>query len=120
MTINEEARQSDIAAELQELSRTLAHSTRAVPKPSESYRLLGELSSTVTDLAQVVNQIAQWHNQVEDGVHYDGEDGGRTGSPKLASSELLVAASSLILAAEHISRAHSHNAVVRWYETAQR
>lgn len=38
MTINEQDRQAQIAAEAEALTRTLAHSTREVPKPVECRR----------------------------------------------------------------------------------
>ena len=36
MAVNEEQRQRAVAVELAEVARTLAHSTREVPVPSES------------------------------------------------------------------------------------
>lgn len=61
MAINEQARQLVVAGELEATARTLAHSTRAVPKPFESYRLLGDLSATADHLAQVLAQLTTWH-----------------------------------------------------------
>lgn len=119
MATNEETRQLDIASELEATARTLAHSTRAVPKPSESYPLLGELSATADHLAQVLTQLAAWHASAQDGTHYDGEDGGRNGSPQAAADELHAAARAVAEASGHIGRAHAHNGVVRWYETPQ-
>ena len=117
MTTNEEGRQVAIAAEIEEMTRSLAHSTRTVPRPFDSYRLLGELSATADHLAQVLTQLATWHRNVEDGTHYDGEDDGRTGSPLAAADELDTAARAFAEASEHISRAHSANAGVRWYDS---
>ena len=51
MAINEEQRQLEIAAEVEELARALAHSTRDLPHPRDSYRLLGELGATIDHLA---------------------------------------------------------------------
>ena len=45
MAVNDEGRQIEIADELAEVARTLAHSTRAVPRPSDSYELLASLRS---------------------------------------------------------------------------
>lgn len=117
MTINEESRQVAIAGELEATARTLAHSTRAVPSPIDSYRLLGELNATADHLAQVLNQLAAWHGSAEDGMHYDGEAGGTLASPTAAGIELTEASQAVTKAAEHISRAHSHNGVVRWYDS---
>lgn len=115
MAINEESRQLEIAAETEELTRTLAHSTRDVPHPLQSYRMLGELGATLDHLAQVCAQLSTWHSRAEDGTHYDGEDGGRTGSPRAAADELRTASSALRLASGHIGKAHTHNSVVRWH-----
>lgn len=117
MTINEEGRQLAIASELEATARTLAHSTRAVPSPADSYRLLGELNATADHLAQVLKQLAAWHSSAEDGVHYNGEDGGTVASPTAACIELTEASQAVAKAAEHIGRAHSHNGVVRWYDS---
>lgn len=119
MVVNEETRQVGIAAEVEELTRTLAHSTRAVPKPSESYPLLRELSATADHLAQVLAQLANWHAAVQDGTHYDGEDEGQVGGPQRAAAELTRAAREMKAAADDISLAHVSNSFVRWYETPQ-
>lgn len=119
MAINEEQRQLEIAAEVEELARALAHSTRAVPHPIDSYRLLGELGATIDHLAQVIDQLGKWHSRTEDGTHYDGEDGDGTGSARAAADELTTAANMLRLASSHVHRAHGHNGVVRWYQEPQ-
>lgn len=119
MAINEDARQRAVAAELEAAARTLAHSTRAVPNPADSYELLGELSATADHLAQVLVQLATWHDAAQDGTTYTGEDGDRTGSPQAAAAELYAAAREVTEASQHISRAHSHNAVVRWQQPPQ-
>lgn len=115
MAVNEVGRQLEIATEIEDLTRTLAHSTRDVPKPRESYKMLGELGAVVDNLAQVMAQLGAWHARAEDGIHYSGEDGGTTGSAQAAADELRAAAGSLREASEAISRAHSRNSVVRWY-----
>lgn len=119
MTTNEEHRQLDVAREVETGARTLAHSTRTVPSPSESYALLGELGATVDHLAQVLEQLSAWHGQAEDGVHYDGEAGGLYGSAEATGKELGDAARTLREASEHITHAHSLNSVVRWFDAPQ-
>lgn len=119
MAINEDHRQADIAAELEETARGLAHSTRTVPVPSDSYRLLGELNATTAHLAQVCQQLATWHDGVADGTHYEGEDSrgdGATGTVAAAAG-LRNAASALSEATQALMAAHSANGVVRWYDT---
>lgn len=66
MVTNEEAGQVRIAGELEERARMLAHSTRSVPVPSDSYFLLGELRATVDDLEQVCRQLGAWHAPARD------------------------------------------------------
>ena len=53
MAINEETQQVEIADQLAEIVKTLAHSTRAVPKPSDSYALIADLAQAQEILAQV-------------------------------------------------------------------
>jgi len=119
MPINEEHRQVEIAHEVEALARTLAHSTRDVPVPSDSYTLLGELVGTVDNLEQISRQLGAWHSQVIDGTHYAGEDergDGATGTVT-AASELERAAAALSTASEALRAAHSANGVVRWFDT---
>lgn len=121
MSINEEHRQVEVAAQLSAQARTLAHSTRNVPSPRDSYDLLGELVATVGDLEQVCRQLSSWHTSVVDGVHYQGEDDrgdGATGTV-VTAAELTRAAAALDAAAVALRTAHSANGVVRWFDTAR-
>lgn len=120
MAINEQGRQLEVAREAKELLRTLAHSTRDVPNPRDSYSILGELGAIIDHVAQVCDQFASWHNRVEDGTHYKGEDGGTEGSARATAAELTTAAGALRLASNHVGHAHSHNAVVKWYPEPKR
>lgn len=126
MAVNEEQRQVAIAAELAEAARTLAHSTRQIPRPFDSYTLLGELSAAQRSLAQVYEQLAVWHGQVEAGIHHDGEDPsaraedyGTGGAAGRAASLLREAAERAGLAEDSLREAHSANAVVRWFDAAE-
>ena len=74
MATSQPHRQTEIAQTLEQTARTLAHSTRDVPAPFDSYRLLGELAPTVDHLEQVCRQLGEWHRQAIDGQHYAGED----------------------------------------------
>ncbi len=118
MAENEQHRQVEVARDLSAQARTLAHSTRDVPAPFDSYTLLGELVATVDDLEQVCRQLGGWHSRVVDGTHYAGEDSrgdGGTGTVT-ASAELERAAAALSAAAEALRAAHSANGVVRWFD----
>lgn len=113
--MNEDWRQSEIAGEVSAAARHLAHSTRTVPSPPDSYTLLGELGMATTSLAQVAQQLARWHDNVEEGVDHTGQDErGDASATTIAADELRQAYAALALAAEHIASAHSANAVVRW------
>lgn len=119
MAINEQDRQLEIATEVEELSRTLAHSTRTVPQPFDSYGMLGELRATADHLAQVLEQLSRWHSKVQDGVHYEGDGDPTERALSSVASELDEAARTVIVASEYIGRAHTSNSVVRWYQTPQ-
>lgn len=116
MAINDETRQLQIARDMEDAARTLAHSTQSIPNPPDSYQLLGELRSTVDMLEQVCRQLGAWHSRVVDGTEYRGEDergDGATGTVGAAAA-LERAAAALSAASEAISEAHSSNGVVRW------
>ncbi len=120
MTVNEQHRQIEVAGDLEVLAKTLAHSTRDVPAPFDSYALLGELTATVDHIEQVCRQLAAWHANVVDGTHYAGEDDrgdGATGTVT-AAAELERAAAALDAASAALRAAHSANGVVRWFDAA--
>ena len=119
--INEEHKQVEVARELEALAKTLAHSTRDIPTPSDSYALLAELATTIESIEQGCRQIAAWHERVVDGTHYFGEDergDGGTGTVT-AADELRRAAAALDVASTAVRAAQSANGVVRWVDTVQ-
>ena len=119
MAINDEGRQAAIAGELEASASRLAHSTRDVSNPSDSYTILGELRASIDSLEEVCRHLSAWHSNVVDGVHYAGEDDrgdGATGTVT-AAAELEAAARSLDAASRALGRAHSANGVVRWYDS---
>ncbi|MFD1722408.1 hypothetical protein [Amnibacterium endophyticum] len=116
MAVNEPQRQVQIAVELEETARSLAHSTREVPNPADSYRLLAELGRATDHLQQTVRQLSAWHRRVVDGQEYRGEDengDGVTGTLE-AAEQLEAAADALDHASDAIRAAHAANGVVRW------
>lgn len=117
--MNDEGRQVEIAAEVETAARHLAHSTRRIPNPADSYRLLGELNATVDHLAQIADQLAHWHEQTTEGAEHSGanEAGDGTG-PSRAAKALRQAAMTLAAASTQLATAHSANGVVRWTERA--
>ncbi|RGE19077.1 hypothetical protein [Leucobacter sp. wl10] len=117
MAINEEQSQAAIAAELEETARTLAHSTRTVASPIDSYRMIGDVRDTSDHLAQVSEQLAAWHRRTQDGVHYDGEDnrGDGTGAAQTAAG-LDRASAAFRTAADELRGALNANSVIRWFD----
>lgn len=99
MAVNEEHRQAEIASELESLTRTLAHSTRTIPVPEDSYALLGDLQAVTDHMRQVCDQLAAWHD--------------RAASPA-AAADLRDAAVALDEASHAIAHAHAINGQIRW------
>lgn len=119
MAINEEKQQVEIADQLAETVKSLAHSTRAIPRPSDSYALLADLAQAQEILAQVYARLADWHSRVLDGTHYNGEDGrSTTGEPAAEQVKglLELAAHEADQAADQLRKAHSANGVIRWFD----
>lgn len=116
MAINEQYRQLEVATALEGQARTLAHSTRDVPSPPESYDMLGELRSTLDLLEQVTRQLAAWHKRAIDGQHYAGEDETGDGGTAtiVAAAALEQAAAAIAAASAAMNTAHSANGKVRW------
>lgn len=121
MAINEQGRQLKVAREAEEQLRTLAHSTRDVPHPIDSYSMLGELTASADHMEQVCRQLAAWHERVVDGTHYDGEDERPDGASRtvMTAAELHRAAAAFDAASTALREAHAANGVVRWYDDPQ-
>lgn len=117
MSINEQHRALAVARELEDRARTLAHSTRSITRPADSYPMLGELHATVRELGQVAQQLARWHRVITDGIEYKGEDpttgDGATGTVTAAAA-LDSAAAAFDGAAQALNVAQSANGRVRW------
>ncbi|WP_375404858.1 hypothetical protein [uncultured Amnibacterium sp.] len=116
MARNEERRQVEVAIELEETARTLAHSTRDVLTPTDSSLLLAELGRVADHLQQTVRQPSAWHGRVVDGREYRGEDengDGVTGTLE-AAAQLEAAADALDHAGEALRAARAANDVMRW------
>ena len=119
-----EGRQTEITDELAEVAQSLAHSTRTVPRPSDSYELLGALQVAQQSLARVYTQLATWHRDAVDGTHCNGTDGHSLyGVPATAAgvSEqvtllLKIAAASAAETADLVGKAQAANGVVCWFD----
>lgn len=107
------------AEKLDAVTGDLVRLTRGVLRPSDSHQLLGNLTTAQESLAQVYVQLAEWHSQVVQGVHYAGEeDSGSSGNAGWLRAELALeeAARCGRAAAEALKRAHSANGLARWYD----
>jgi hypothetical protein len=113
--MNDEQRQTEVANEVAVATRQLAHSTRNIPNPPDSYELLGSMEASARHLAQVAGQLARWHDRVTEGVEHAGEDDRGDGAGTRSAAEALRrAGAALDVAAAHLDAAHSANGVVRW------
>ena len=104
---------------LDEAAHDLACGTRAINRPYDSYVLLGRLTAAQRLLAQVFEQLADWHSRVVDGAHYNGEDGFAVGlAPGVIRAELALrdAADLAGQVEDSLMLAHSANGVVRWFD----
>lgn len=118
MAINEQHRQLEIARQLEETARTLAHSSRIVPNPAETYDLIAELRSTISSLGQVARQLARWTANTTDSIHYQGhEESSDTTNPVIESAKALkLAATALDATYTYLDHAQGENGRIRWYD----
>lgn len=109
-------RQVEIAVDLEETARVLAHATRDVPSPADSGALLAELGRTVDHLQQVARQLSAWHQRAVDGRDFLGEGDRADGviGTLEAAGQLEAAADALDHAGEALRDARTANGVVRW------
>lgn len=90
-----------------------------VPRPSDSYLVLGSLARAHAALTRVLEQWAEWHAAVELGVHLDDDEedaGSENPSWARAERELRDAATSSRATAEALDRAHTANGVASWFD----
>lgn len=104
---------------LEEATRDLVRSTLEISRPSDINVVLRRLSSAQAMITQAYEQLAAWHAQVVQGVHYAGEgepDG--SGSPAWVRAEFALheAAHYSANAVDALERARSANGVARWFD----
>ena len=63
------------ADELGEAARGLAHATRHITHPPDTYETLGALHYALTSVQQSLNQLASWHHRHS--AHAATDDGNR-------------------------------------------
>lgn len=95
MAENEDYRQNQVAREVEQNARTLAHSTRDVPTPSDSYALLGESGATVDHL----EQVCRWHAAAQEPEYFEGEDARGDGTGTATAAAELDSASAALATA---------------------
>ncbi|MPV51421.1 hypothetical protein GCG21_15660 [Pseudactinotalea sp. HY160] len=120
MVINDEHRQARLAGELDQVARTLAHSTPAVADPPDSYGMLADLASTTAALEQACQQLAHWHSRslrAHAGTDDDTDPADRTSQ---ASTALARAAAALGQSSEALHQAQAANSHLRWIPAGSR
>lgn len=104
------------ADELGEAARGLAYATRRIPKPDDTYRVLGSMHSALTSVQQSLRQLADWHQQHSPFAATD--DGDRAAGQEVAakaSGWLTIAAASLDQVVQLVMNAQSENGQIAWY-----
>ncbi|MER6971135.1 hypothetical protein ABT304_08785 [Nocardioides sp. NPDC000445] len=103
------------ASAARESSRRLAHTTRNITDPTEIYDLVGNLSLSITSLAQSLHQIAKVHDRLDPGRARVAESARSGRATSYAVSwELHRAAEILIQAASGLDRAHQDEARIAY------
>lgn len=103
------------AAEAAEALRGLAHASRTVTDPSDTYRVLGSLSGALASLGQSLDQLAGWHER--NAGHAASDDGDRDAGRRDATEAgawLREAADWIQHAARSLNEAHNHNGRIAW------
>lgn len=103
------------ASEAAEALRGVAHATRTFTDPSDSYRVLGSLSTALASLRQSLDQLADWHDRHADLAALD--DGDRRQGryeAAMAAVELRDAANSIGQAHRSLNTAFNHNGRIAW------
>jgi hypothetical protein len=99
-----------------EAARQLAHGTRDLENPSDSYAVLSNLVDTQRFIEQVLRQLAEWHRATAADRHYAASHDESTLGIMTAVAELDLAAQQADGLQETLSRAHGGNSVVRWFD----
>jgi len=107
------------ADELGEAARGLAHATRHIEHPGETYEVLGSLHYALTSVQQSLSQLASWHHQHSD--HAATDDGNRQAGQEQADKAggwLRLAAASLDQVVDLVMRAQGENGRIAWQPDA--
>lgn len=107
--------------EARQALRGLAHATRAIDDPSETYAVVGELLAGVRSLGQVLDQLGNAHLRHQLLARTD--DGDRTAGAVealAAADELHHAARLIERAGCDLDRASQHSGRIAWQSAASR
>ncbi|SDQ21694.1 hypothetical protein [Leucobacter chromiiresistens] len=103
------------AAELGEAARGLAHATRHIEHPADTYQVLGSLHYALTSVQQSLSQLASWHHQhsgyaaTDDGNQQAGQE-----HAEKAGGWARIAAASLDQVVDLVMRAQGENGRIAW------
>ncbi len=103
------------ADELGEAARGLAHATRRIAAPEDTYRVLGSVHYALTSVQQSLRQLANWHERHSPFAATD--DGDRTAGQEQAaktSGWLTIAAASMDQVVQLVMAAQSENGRIAW------
>lgn len=111
--------QVGLAKQIEEATSALIQAGAEVPRPSDSYAVLGSLTRAQSELTRVFEQLAEWHAGVEIGVHHAGDEAAHeSGNPSWARAEqaLREAVQHSQAAASALGLAHTANGVASWFD----
>ena len=104
-------------AEASEALRGLAHATRDLPHPAETYAVIGELLAGARSLRQVLDQLAATHIRFRAVAHDDHGDQAAGATSALAAADELHQAGTLLDAVhDRLDAAMSHSGRIAWHE----
>ena len=112
MTLDNAITNSDLASTA---LRGLAHASRHLPQPGDSYPVLGDLLAGVGSLKQVVRQLADLHTTHVDRVRTDdGDTAAGRAAAKAAATALRDAAATLRQVQQHLDAASAASSRIVW------
>jgi hypothetical protein len=104
-------------AEASAALRGLAHATRDIPHPAETYAVLGDLLGGVRSLRQVLDQLAATHLRFRAVAHDDAGNQAAGATAALAAADELHQAGTLLDAVhDRLDSAMSHSGRIAWHE----
>ncbi|MFV0307071.1 MAG: hypothetical protein ACK5OX_04940 [Desertimonas sp.] len=113
VTFNEPATD---AAEAREALRGLAHATRVIAEPGDTYAVLGSLSTGLASLGQSLDQLSDWHHRNVDRAVTDTGSRDAGGRAAVGAADNLHEAAALIEQARvAVDAAWNHNGRIAWH-----